>query len=180
MMDIQEVHYETIHPADWRSTHTLKPDLKTIATSITENGWLSPIVVQRSTNDIIDGFHRWGIAQTVTKVSKRDKGMVPVQFLDIDSIEARILHVQMNRGRGFIVPRYLSMLVRDVLRSKKYDERELKLLLGMGIDEFTLLLDGTILKQRKIAEHTFNSAWVPVDNNNGVAPTFERPPNKDH
>lgn len=180
MLDLEKVHHSAIHPAEWRSTHTLKPDLKTIATSITEHGWLCPLVAHRATGDIIDGYHRWGLAQTVTKISKRDKGFVPVTYVDCDEIDARILHVQMNRGRGTVVPRYLTLLVKDVLRSKKYDERELKLLLGMGIDEFSLLLDGTILKQRKIAEYSFSKAWIPIEGNGPDSPTFERPPNKDH
>ena len=173
------VHFETIRPPEWRTTHCLRPDLKLLQKSMMDYGWIAPIVVQKSTSYIIDGFHRWFLAQSNKPILKRDQGFVPVTYLDVDEVDAMIAHVRLNRARGEIVPRYLSSLVKDVLRSRKYEDDDVKKMLGMGVDEFSLLTDGAILKKADLAEYEYSKAWIPVESNGNDKPTFERPPNAD-
>lgn len=180
MINIETCHFSELKEPDWRSTHTLKPDLKTLTDSLVTFGWLSPIVVQTSSGNIIDGFHRWGLAQSVQKILKRDSGQVPVVRVDCDALDARLLHVQMNRARGELVPKYLSLLVEDLLRSGKFEEKDLKSRLSMGVDELGLLLSPNLFKKHNIAEHKFSAAWVPIEGNGAPPPQIERPPNADH
>ena len=52
----------------------------------------------------------------------------------------------------------------------------------MKYDELEVLFNPTILKQRKISEHKYSRAWVPVEAPAGTVdngPTTERPPNAD-
>lgn len=179
MITILEVPHENLRPADWRTVHTLKPDLKVVAQSILDHGWLAPIVAQAETGIIIDGYHRWVLAHRNRPILRKFKGVVPVHFIEVDTIDAMVLHLQLNRGRGQVIPRYSSLLVRDILKSKKYTEDQVKSMFNMGIDEFTLLLNGNLLKQRNIAEHVYSQAWVPIESNGKDFPTFERPPNPD-
>lgn len=168
----------TLTPATWRSTYVLKPDVKLLATSLIDYGWISPIIVTKS-GLIIDGYQRASLALTNKTILRRDDGMVPVTVVDVDEIDARLMHVRLNRARGLVVPKYLSRLVKDVLRSKKYDHETLKKMLGMGVDEFDLLLEGDLLKSRDIANHTFSKAWTPIESNGKEIPVIERPPNAD-
>lgn len=178
MIQIESVHFDHLRPPEWRATYCLKPDLRTLRESVMTYGWTAPIVVQASTSYIIDGFHRWVLAQK-NPLLKRDKGIVPVHFLEVDEIDAMVAHVRMNRGRGDLVPRFLSMLVRDILRSKKYSEDELKKLLGMGVDEFGLLVEGGLLNRVNLAEYEYSHAWVPIESNGSDSIVIERPPNPD-
>jgi ParB-like chromosome segregation protein Spo0J len=173
-----------IRPAAWRANYVLKPDLRLLATSIREYGWTAPILARRADSTIIDGFHRWVVAQNDRQIRVRDNDLVPVTWVDVDQVEAMMMHVRINRARGQLMARPLSEIVRALMRSKKFNEFDLARMLEMSIEEFELLSDGTLLKIRKVSEHKYSSAWVPVE-----APTpgqnisselaIERPPNKD-
>lgn len=174
----------SIRPSEWRATHVLKPDLRLLAASIADYGWLAPIVVRRSDSKIIDGFHRWVVAQNDKRIMQRDGGMVPVLWVDVDVADAMVMHVRLNRARGEFVARPMSDIVRQILRTRKYDEIQLADMLEMSDEEFLLLVDGSLLKIRKVSEHQYSAAWVPVE-----APrpgeqitkdiAIERPPNPD-
>lgn len=172
----------SLRPAPWRSTYVLKPDLQVLASSLEDYGWLQPLVIQQATGVIIDGNYRWEIASNLSKLKKETEEKVPVIFVDCDDIEAMLLHARMNRGRGNVVARKLSRIVQQVLRSKKYGEPDLKRSLGMHSDEMDLMVDGSLLKDKKIAEHKYSAAWVPIEAPASLkdqAITIERPPNSD-
>lgn len=182
MIAVESVSGGVLRPASWRSTYVLKPDLKVLTQSVVDYGWLAPLVVNQRDNTIIDGHQRWLIAANEESVAKRDKGMVPVKWVDCDDIDAMVMHVRLNRGRGMVAAKPLSSLIRKVLRSHKYDEFDLRKILSMSKEEFNLLTDPGLLKSRKLDEHTYSKAWVPVEAPTGskaVDITIERPPNAD-
>lgn len=172
MIDVQDVPITDLSPAPWTATYTLRPDLRQIETSIKGYGILSPIVVKRSGNVIIDGLARVNIAH---KLGWKE---VPVTFLDIDEIDAMLLHVRLNRYRGDTVARRLSIIIRRLLNSERYDMEDLRISLGMTRDEFDVLADGTILKHRKIDQHAYSAAWVPIESSSGEDVRIERPSGK--
>lgn len=181
-MEIEKVKWDQIQPAPWRATHVLKPDLQVLADSLNDYGWVSPIIVQKSTGYIIDGFHRWICAQSDKRVLKRDKKTVPVIFKDVDAIDAMVMHVCLNRGRGQIVAKYMSSIVKDVYHSGKYSPDEIKDIFNMSYAELTLMMDSSVIKQRKITEYSYSKAWVPIEAPQGSAEEIielEKPPNAD-
>ena len=167
--EIVNVPTTALQPAPWRATHTLKTDLQVLADSIMDYGWISPIIVQKSTSIIIDGFHRWVCAQSDKKIVKRDKGKIPVIYYDVDDIDAMVMHVSLNRGRGNLVAKYMSDLIKEVHRSGKYSADHLKDIFSMSYAEIGLMLDGSLLKNRNIREHTYSNAWVPIEAPKGSA-----------
>lgn len=178
-MEIVYVKTENIKPADWRVTHILKPDLKTLAESILRDGWIAPILVRQEDSVIIDGFSRWVVAQSHKGVIARDGKKIPVLWVDCDETDARLMHVRINRAKGMTVPWYLSLTVKDILESGKYDEKQIRTALNIKTEEWDLLMAGNLFKQRKIAEHEYSKAWVPIESNGRDIPTFERPPTPD-
>jgi len=177
-MMIEEVSHSEIVPPDWRVTHTLKPDLRLVSDSALKYGWLTPLVVNQD-GLIIDGFHRWWLSHNYRPIERALKGILPIRRVEADDVEARILHVQLNRGRGGIVPKYLSALVLDILESGQMSDEDLKKALRMGVDEFELLCDGNLLKAKNIKEYEYSPAWVPVDGLSSEKVELERPPNAD-
>lgn len=172
----------SLKPAPWRTTYILKPDLAVLAASMQDYGWLQPLVVQQATGVIIDGNYRWEVFGSLSKLRKETSDTVPVIFVDCDDVEAMLLHARLNRGRGSVVARKLSRIVQQVLRSKKYGEPDLKRSLGMHSDEMDLMVDGSLLKDKKIGDHKYSSAWVPVEAPAAAkeqAISIERPPNSD-
>ena len=181
-MNIEMIDGDRLVEAPWRTTYLLKPDQKVLASSLLDYGWLSPVIVHEKTSMIIDGHERWLIAGDEKKIVRRDKGRVPVVWIDCDEIEAMIMHIRLNRGRGAIQAKKLSSVFKQITRSGKYDKPELKKLFAMSTDEMDLLYDGGLLKTRKLDEHVYSRAWVPIEAPKG-APTptmsIERPPNAD-
>lgn len=181
-MNIEMIDGDQLVEAPWRTTYILKPDQKVLAGSLLDYGWLSPIVVQKRSNMIIDGHERWLIAGDEKKIVRRDKGRVPVMWVDCDDIEAMIMHIRLNRGRGSIQAKKLSTLFKQITRTGKYDKQELKKLFTMSLDEMDLLFDGGLIKSRKLDQHIYSRAWVPIEAPKGSSvPTMdiERPPNAD-
>jgi hypothetical protein len=181
-MKIVEVSVDSVRPSDWRATHMLKPDLKLLVKSMHEYGWISPIIVRKSDSRIIDGFHRWMIAQEDSEFRKKHGKKVPVVFVDCDKIDAMVMHIRLNRTRGQLVARFLSQLVSNILVSKKYDQTEMRQMLHMTQEEINVLIDGSLLKHKKIKEHEYSKAWIPVEMPAGTpapAAIIETPPNAD-
>jgi hypothetical protein len=165
----------------WRATHVLKPDLELLRDSIIEYGLLSPLVVRAKTMQIIDGYHRWTVIRSSKELMKRYDGVVGAVIFDIDEIDAMVMHLRLNRGRGNIFASNMSTIVKDVCYSGKYDSEELRKILSMNVMEMDVLLDGTLLKSRKVKDHTYSKAWVPIEVPSGKPDNaiLERPPNAD-
>lgn len=180
MSEVVNLKPSTLSPAPWRTTYTLSPDLAVLARSLHKHGILSPIVVRKEGLTIIDGHERFLLSINNQQVREAVGETVPVQVVDCTETEAMILHVQMNRGRGSVVSKKLSSLVRKLLLSGGSDEDELRNALNLTADEFDLLVDGTIIKHRAIKDHLYSRAWVPVESATKVdEPTIEAPPNDD-
>ncbi len=159
---------EELRPAPWRATHVLKPDLKLLSKAIEDYGLINPIVVQKNTGLIIDGFHRVISMATNKRLNLQYAKAVPV-------------HIVLNRARGAIVNHYLSRTVKKIHQSGKYSAAALEDLFGMSMVEVDMLLDGSLIKMRKVSEHKYSKAWVPIEAPSGSIDyvEFERPPNAD-
>jgi len=175
------VKFTEISGAPWRTTHLLKPDLNLLSQSISEYGIISPIVVQKKNMQIIDGYHRWLVCAKDKKIQKTLGGVVPVVLFDVDNIDAMVMHIRLNRAKSQIVAKYMSSVLRDIASSKKYSILEIEELFNMNMLELDLMLDGSLLKMRKIKEHKYSNAWVPIEAPAGTVDNvvLERPPNED-
>ena len=181
-MKIEFVEIDKLVKPEWHATYIVRPDLLVLSTSLLQHGFLAPIVVQKNTNIIIDGYQRWMLSKEIVELNKKNNNLVPVVFVDCDSLEAMMMHLQLNRGRGSLLAHKVSSIVRDLFNSGKYAEKDFDRLLTMKHDELDVLFDGTIIKQKKISEHKYSRAWVPIEAPAGTVdaiPTIERPPNKD-
>lgn len=180
MNNVTWVPIKSLRPAPYRSTHLLKPDFRLLQLNLSECGWLSPLLVRVADSTIIDGFHRWVIAQD-PKMVKQLGPEVPILYQDVDEIDAMILHVRMNRAKGNIMAKPFSRIIQRVAVSGKYDDAQLMDVLCMSADEVDLMLDGSLLKKRKVSEHSYSKAWVPVEAPPDAvnSPVIERPPSPD-
>jgi len=180
-IEIEWINGEQLSAGPWRSSYLLKPDLEVLARSMAEYGWLQPIIVQSSTNRIIDGHVRWEIAGSSRAVKKKVKSHVPVILQDVSDLDAAFMHIRLNRSKGMSAAKQVSRVMRDLIMAGKVSEDELKKKLAMTSDEVDVMLDGTLLKHRKIDQHKYSRAWVPVEAPSAEETTafIERPPNED-
>lgn len=172
-MNIQYVKPENIKTPEWRATYILRPDLKLLETTIQDIGIMSPILVREEDSTIIDGHARWVIAQRLNLEC-------PVIFVSCTVEDAMIYHIRFNRARGFLVAKDLSNLLNNIIDENGYDLEEIRLMLSMTVDEFEVLVDGSLLKRKNLKEHKYSKAWVPVETNAKVEPiVVERPKTPD-
>ncbi len=147
---------ENVKTPEWRTTYILRPDLKLLEETIKDVGILYPLLVREEDSTIIDGHARWVVAQRLNIEC-------PVKYVSCTKADAMILHVRMNRARGAVVAKDFSLLLDTLVDEPDYSPDELRLMLGMTVDEFEVLVDGTLVKRRNLKEHKYSNAWVPVE-----------------
>jgi ParB-like chromosome segregation protein Spo0J len=181
-MQIKIVPSSSVKPPSWRATHILRPDSVLLRTSLIESGWLQPIVARLSDQTIIDGTARWHFACTEERFVKRHGSSVPVVYHDVDEVDAMILHVRLNRARGFVHPVLLSKIVKRIFASNKYGDTELATILAMSDDEIELLATGDLIKRKDLEKYEYSRAWIPIEVPKATeveSSIIERPPNAD-
>lgn len=181
---IEHISADILKEPSWHATHILRPDLVVLADSLANYGILSPLIVQRSTNMIIDGVQRIRLVTGNKHLAEMYSQNIPVRYVDVSDLDAMIMHIQINRGRGNLVAKKLSILVRALHKSKKLSDSDFSRRLSMKFVELELMLDSTIMKHRDIKNHSYSRAWVPVEAPPGTveketAVVIERPPNPD-
>ena len=182
MHKIDMVKFDDLQIAPFKATHILRPDLLSLSASLRDFGFIVPIVVQKSTNIVIDGNERVLVAKNQKKVSEIVGDTCPVVAIDCDNMEAQMLHIRLNRSRGNLLAKPMSKIIRNLVQSKKYSRSDLGSLLQMKHDEMQLLLDGSLLKHKKISEHSYSRAWVPIEADPKITQiplSIEKPPNAD-
>lgn len=182
--DIEIISGDQLQEPEWNATHILRPDLLVLADSIANYGIMSPLIVQKSTNIVIDGTQRLRLIAGNKHLRELHYENIPVRFIDVGNLDAMLIHVQLNRGRGQLVAKRLSTLVRALHKSKKLSTEDFSRRLSMKFLELELMLDSTIIKHRDIKNHSYSRAWVPVEAPPGTVDqegsiTIERPPNPD-
>jgi hypothetical protein len=181
-LNIKYVDPKSLTVPEWRATHILRPDLLVLSASLGELGFIEPIHVRKSTGEIIDGSERFLLATTIKQIYPHIKNGIPVIEHDVDSLSAMMLHLRLNRGRGTIVAKRMSNIIKKLRLSGKYKVTDFESMLCMKSEELSLMLDGSLIKTRNIAEHKYSRAWVPVEAPPGTidsGPIIERPPNED-
>jgi len=179
----EKVEADALRSAPWRATYIVKPDLSLLATSLVAYGWVSPIVAyDRQDGDgltVVDGHERLALTKAMPQLLIDQRFVPAVVFPDMSDTEAMIMHVTLNRAKGQVMNERLSKIIRTIIKSGAHDPESLMRTLSMTAEEFQVLLDGSLLKMRKVSEHVYSKAWVPIEANQDERPQFERPPNPD-
>ena len=180
--EIEEVDPSTLIVPSWRATYILRPDLLVLSASLLDFGFIQPIHVSSRTGEIIDGSERYLLATNVKQIMETIGATIPVIKHDVGTMEAMEMHLRLNRGRGSVVAKPMSSIIKKLVRNRAANEKSLERTLCMKSNEYSLMIDGTILKSRNIKEYTYSRAWVPVEAPPGTldkGPIIESPPNSD-
>ena len=93
-LKISYVKPEDIKPNDYNPNRQDPHDFELLLKSMTEDGFTQPIIVQKSTKQIVDGEHRWKAAQELGFKE------IPVVFVDMTPEQMKIATLRHNRARG--------------------------------------------------------------------------------
>lgn len=144
----------------WNPNRVHKMELRLLESNILSTGWLQPILINRD-NLIIDGFHRWRLAQDSKELRARYGGKVPVARLDLDRGEAMLLTIRINRAKGSHVASDMSLIVHELLEVHGYDEETIMRGIGATRQEVQLLAQDGVFSAAKIADWAYSPAWYP-------------------
>lgn len=139
-------------------------ELRLLERSILKTGWVQPILVSRE-GTIIDGFHRWRLAQESKALKAKYRGRVPVCRLDVPEDVAMLLTIRMNRAKGTHVAVRMSQVVKQLVDVHGYSLEQIAIEIGGTVDEAKILYEDSIFKARNLTEYRYSKAWVPAEGN---------------
>jgi ParB-like chromosome segregation protein Spo0J len=124
----------------WNPNHAAPTEMDLLELSIVENGWTQPIVA-RVDGEIVDGYHRWRVAER-PKVSALTDGLVPVVTITAgaDEVTTRMATIRHNRARGAHHVIRLADLVNE-LAGMGVEDDEIGRRLGMDHEEVRRFLE---------------------------------------
>lgn len=130
---LQWVPADKLTANDYNPNKVSQDNLELLKQSILSNGWTLPIVV-RPDYTIIDGFHRWTIAQQEPLKSMLG-GKVPVVIVEHENRDGDIYGtITHNRARGIHLLEPMKTIVKELIDGGK-SVKEISKQLGMKPEE---------------------------------------------
>lgn len=158
---VRWVPIEKVQPNDYNPNAVANIEMGLLYTSIKHDGYTQPIVtVFDDENDkyvIVDGFHRYFVAQNMKDIRERNKGLVPVVVINKDINDRMASTVRHNRARGKHSVKGMSNMVFEMLNNGWADD-EVCNHLGMEPEELLRLKHITGFS-KLFANHEYNKSW---------------------
>lgn len=156
------VPFDTVHGNDYNPNSVAPPEMKLLELSIESDGYTQPIVtmLDGSTREVIDGFHRHLVGQHSATIRERIMGYLPVVTINdsrmdkSDRIAATIRH---NRARGKHKVEGMSEIVIE-LKRRNWSDTKIGRELGMDPDEVLRLTQITGLAEM-FSDREFSKSW---------------------
>ena len=149
---VEWVDVKSIKPNKYNPNRQAEHEYKMLLRSMREDGFTTPIIVQRKTKEIVDGEHRWRAA--------RDLGYdkIPVVFVEMTMEQMRISTLRHNRARGQEDVELTAELLRELeeLGALKYAQSSL----GMDDIEIQRLIED-VKAPEALAATEYSQPWQP-------------------
>jgi ParB-like chromosome segregation protein Spo0J len=152
---------QTLHANHWNPNRVMTTELLLLERSLLTLGWIQPILANTG-GTIIDGFHRWRIAQDSPKVVKRFSRLVPVATLDVDEPTAMAITVRINRAKGVHTGQGMSELCRTIVNVYGWTVEQLGKEIGADEVEMAHLMLADVFEMKKTAAHGYSPSWYPT------------------
>jgi ParB-like chromosome segregation protein Spo0J len=151
---------EELKPNHYNPNKVAPPELKLLKTSIIEDGWTQPIVINPDYT-IVDGFHRWTVSGH-KEIYELTGGKVPTVMIEPkDFSQQQMATIRHNRARGTHSVLEMSNIITDMV-NEGLDGSEIMERLSMEKEEVTrLLFRAGIPKSQVFKDKDFSNAWNP-------------------
>ena len=131
-----EVHPTTlvavreINPAPYNPRSITPEKFEALKGSITENGFLDPLVVQKKGLRLIGGHQRLRAVKEICVEASKSPPDLPCIVLDINEKAAKRLNIKLNKIQGEFEARLLGELLVDIYDNEK---------LALPVEDFSML-----------------------------------------
>lgn len=144
-----------------------KAEARLLELSLVTTGWIQPILANPD-GLIIDGFHRWRLAQDSAAVGALSEpwhphAYVPVVTLELDRGEAMLMTIRINRAKGTHVAVEMSKIVHELLEVHGYAKDEVARQIGATKAEVELLAQDGVFQAANIKDWKYSPAWYPKE-----------------
>ena len=116
------------------------PEMKLLELSIWEDGYTMPCVCyylpETDQYELVDGFHRYKVMLTSSRIYEREKGMLPVVVIDKDISNRMASTIRHNRARGTHCVELMCKIVSELTKAGMSDGWIMK---NIGMDKDELL-----------------------------------------
>jgi ParB-like chromosome segregation protein Spo0J len=93
-LQITYVGVNDIRPNTYNPNRQSEHDFELLCKSIASDGFTQPVIVNRASNEIVDGEHRWRACKALGFVE------VPIVYTDMSAAQMKISTLRHNRARG--------------------------------------------------------------------------------
>ena len=152
---IEYVPIDSIKPNSYNPNRQDEKEFQMLQESMAEDGFTQPIVVQRSTREIVDGEHRWRAARAAGHEA------VPVVLVDMTAEQMRISTLRHNRARGAEDQALVTQVLQDLRELGALDWAQEAL--QIPEDDLRVLLDDVPVADA-LAGEEYGEGWSPVRN----------------
>jgi ParB-like chromosome segregation protein Spo0J len=159
-LKIEYVPIDSIHPNPFNANRVDPHHFEMLKSSMVQDGFTSPPLVQEETREIVDGEHRWRSAKELGYTE------IPVVFVNFTAEQHRISCLRMNRARGQEDIELTAALFRDLRELGALDQAQDALL--MDDLELQRLMDDIPISEA-LAAAEFSTAWQPIQGNESAA-----------
>lgn len=139
---VKAVPVEKVRANSYNPNVTPPPEMKLLELSIWEDGYTMPCVCyyieQEDVYELVDGYHRYKVMITSSRIYKREKGLLPVAVICKDLTSRMASTIRHNRARGIHKVELMTRLVGELTKSG-VSEAWICRNLGMDKDELLRL-----------------------------------------
>ena len=116
------------------------PEMKLLELSIWEDGYTCPCVCyyndKEDVYELVDGYHRYMVMKTSSRIFEREKGLLPVVVIDKDLSNRMASTIRHNRARGTHSLELMTNIVSELKQAGMSDAWIMK---NIGMDRDELL-----------------------------------------
>jgi ParB-like chromosome segregation protein Spo0J len=159
--NVRAVPLDKLRANSYNPNAVAPPEMKLLEKSIWEDGFTMPIVCYyipgEDVYEIVDGYHRFTVMKTSSRVHDREAGMVPVVVIDKDISNRIASTIRHNRARGSHDISLMSNIVSELVQAGMSDAWIMRNI-GMDADELLRLKQITGLAAL-FRDRDFSDAW---------------------
>lgn len=160
--NVRAIPVEKVRANAYNPNAVAPPEMALLEKSIWEDGYTQPCVCYHLPDEdlyeIVDGYHRYRILLTSTRIRKRENGMLPVVVIDKDLSNRMASTIRHNRARGSHNIDLMVNIVQELVAAGMSDGWICKNI-GMDVDELLRLKQISGLAAL-FKDHHFSREWI--------------------
>lgn len=155
------IHRDELHANDYNPNKQAPTETNLLETSILEDGWTQPVVVNPQGNIIVDGFHRHSVSGR-PKMMAKYHGYVPCVLLEgKNRVDLQMSTIRHNRATGTHAVLPMAGIIKEML-DEGVEAKEIQKRLGMEKDEVVRLAQREGIPMSDLIKNgDFSKSWSP-------------------